>query len=255
MRTIIKYVLLDLMKNKIVLFYTVFLLAISIGVFSLDENATKGMMSLLNIDLIFIPLVSIIFSTIYIYNSSEFIELLVAQPLQRKSIWLSIYTGLALSLSLAFFIGIGIPVLIFDGTSTGFILLLSGLFQTIIFTGIALAASVYARDKAKGIGISMLLWFFFTVIYDAIVLLLLFQLSDYPMENPMIMLSMINPVDLSRILVLLKLDVSALMGYTGAVFNDFFGSMTGIMISAFVLLIWSILPLWLSLKKFQRKDL
>jgi len=255
MRTIIKYVVLDLVKNKIILVYTFFLLAMSLGIFSMDENATKGIMSLMNLVLIFIPLVSIIFSTIYVYNSSEFIELLVAQPLKRKTLWLSIYTGLSLSLSLAFLVGVGVPVLLYDGTSTGWILILSGLFQTIIFTGIALLASVNTRDKAKGIGVSILLWFFFTLIYDAIVLLLLFQFSEYPMETPMIALSMLNPVDLSRILILLKLDISALMGYTGAVFKDFFGSSTGVLLSALMLFMWAIIPLWVSMKKFQRKDL
>ncbi|HLP38748.1 ABC transporter permease subunit [Lacibacter sp.] len=255
MRTIIKHVLLDLIRNRIIMAYTFFLLAMSFGIFNMDENATKGIMSLMNLVLIFIPLVSIIFSTIYVYNSSEFIELLVAQPLKRKSLWLSIYAGLSSSLVLAFLVGVGIPVLIYDGTSTGYILLLSGVFQTLIFTGIALLASVVTRDKAKGIGVSVLLWFFFTLIYDAIVLTLLFRFSDYPLEKPMIALSMLNPVDLSRILILLKLDISALMGYTGAVFSDFFGSASGMLLSGLVLFVWAIVPVWLSMKKFQRKDL
>jgi Cu-processing system permease protein len=255
MRTIVKHVLLDLIRNRIIMAYTFFLLAMSFGIFNMDENATKGIMSLMNLVLIFIPLVSIIFSTIYVYNSSEFIELLVAQPLKRKSLWLSIYAGLSLSLVLAFLVGVGIPVLIYDGTGTGFTLLLSGVFQTLIFTGIALLASVITRDKAKGIGVSVLLWFFFTLIYDAIVLMLLFRFSEYPLEKPMIALSMLNPVDLSRILILLKLDISALMGYTGAVFSEFFGSASGMLLSAVVLFVWAIVPVWLSMKKFQRKDL
>jgi Cu-processing system permease protein len=255
MKTIVKHVLLDLIRNRIIIAYTIFLLAMSFGIFNMDENATKGIMSLMNLVLIFIPLVSIIFSTIYVYNSSEFIELLVAQPLKRRSLWLSIYAGLSLSLVLAFLVGVGIPVIIYDGTSTGFILLLSGVFQTLIFTGIALLASVVTRDKAKGIGVSVLLWFFFTLIYDAIVLMLLFRFSDYPLEKPMIALSMLNPVDLSRILILLKLDISALMGYTGAVFSEFFGSASGMLLSALVLLVWAVIPVWLSMKKFQRKDL
>lgn len=255
MRTIIKYVVLDLIRNRIIMAYTIFLLAMSFGIFNMDANATKGIMSLMNLVLIFIPLVSIVFSTIYVYNSSEFIELLVAQPLKRKSLWLSIYLGLSLSMLLAFLVGVGIPVMIYDGTTTGITLLISGTFQTLIFTGIALLASVITRDKAKGIGVSILLWFFFTLIYDAIVLLLLFQFSEYPLEKPMIALSMLNPVDLSRILILLKLDISALMGYTGAVFNEFFGGGIGMMLSVFVLLMWTVVPVWASLRKFQSKDL
>lgn len=255
MVTIIKYVMFDLVRNRIVIAYTCFLLAMSIGIFSLDENSTKGIMSLMNLVLIFIPLVSIIFSTIYVYNSAEFIELLVAQPLKRKTLWLSIYSGLSLSMLLAFLVGVGLPVVIYDGSAAGFTLILTGFFQTLIFIGIALYASVRTRDKAKGIGVAVLLWFFFTLIYDAIVLLLLFQFSDYPLEKPMIAISMLNPVDLSRILLLLKLDISALMGYTGAVFSAFFGGQIGMLLSGFVLLLWTVLPVWASLRKFQSKDL
>ena len=255
MKTIIKYVMLDLLRNRIVLAYTLVLLVISLGVFNMDANTTKGVLSLMNITLIFIPLVSIIFSTIYVYNSSEFLELLVAQPLKRKVLWLSLYAGLSLSLSMAFIAGVGIPVMLYEFTATGWMLILSGFFQTLIFTGIALLASVKTRDKAKGIGIAVLLWFALTLIYDAVVMLLLFQFSDYPLEKPMIVLTMLNPVDLSRVLMLLKLDISALMGYTGAVFHEFFGSNMGIFISIAVLLMWTLVPLWFSVKQFQRKDL
>jgi Cu-processing system permease protein len=255
MKTIIKYVMLDLLRNRIVLAYTLVLLLISVGVFNMDANTTKGVLSLMNITLIFVPLVSIIFSTIYVYNSTEFMELLVAQPLRRKTLWLSIYSGVALSLSLAFLVGVGLPVLLYEFSATGFMLIVSGLFQTLIFTGIALLASVKTRDKAKGIGISILLWFVFTLIYDAVVMLLLFQFNDYPLEKPMIAVTMLNPVDLTRVLMLLKLDISALMGYTGAVFHEFFGSANGILFSLAVLLMWTALPVWFSLKRFQEKDL
>ena len=89
MNKIIKYVITDILRNKIVLVYTLFLLAASFSVFSLEDNSSKGLLSLLNIILIVVPLVSIIFSTIYMYNSAEFIELLLSQPLKRRSIWLS----------------------------------------------------------------------------------------------------------------------------------------------------------------------
>ena len=61
----------------------------------------------------------------------------------------------------------------------------------------------------------------FTVIFDGLMLLLLFQFSDYPIERTMIGLTAFSPVDLCRILILLQLDVSALMGFTGALFRDF----------------------------------
>ena len=255
MKKIIKYVIIDILRNKIVLAYTVFLLLLSLSIFNLEDNSAKGLLSLLNIVLIIVPLVSILFASIYVYNSAEFLELLVSQPLKRNSIWLSIFIGLACSLTLAFFVGVGIPVLLYELSATGITMLLVGLMLTVIFVAIAMLATVNTRDKAKGIGVAVLLWLYFSVLFDGLVLFLLFQFADYPLEKAMIGISALNPIDLSRILVLLKMDVSALMGYTGAVFKDFFGTTVGLVIAILVLVFWSIMPVWLSVKKFNRKDL
>lgn len=255
MKKITKYVIADILRNKIVLGYTVFLLAISMSVFNLEDNTSKGLLSLLNIILIIVPLVCIIFSTIYVYNSSEFIELLISQPLKRKSLWISLFMGLAGSLSLAFLAGAGLPIFIYAPTATGIIMILMGLLLSVIFVAIAMLAAVITRDKAKGIGIAIFLWLFFSLLFDGLVLFILFQFEDYPMEKFMIAISAFNPIDLGRILILLKMDISALMGYTGAIFRDFFGTGPGFMVALGVLFVWIIIPFWLSLRKFSRKDL
>lgn len=255
MKKIIKYVIVDILRNKILLLYTLLSLIISFSIFNVESNTAKGMLSLLNIILILVPLICIIFSTIYIYNSVEFIELLVSQPLPRYAIWISLFAGLSVSLSVAFLIGIGLPILIYQPNPTGYMMLLMGFLLTIIFVGIAMMASAISRDKARGIGFAILLWLYFSLIFDAIVLFILFQLQDYPLEKPMIIFSFLNPIDLSRIQILLKMDISALMGYTGAVFKDFFGTVTGITVTTTALLFWIFVPVWLSLRRFNRKDL
>jgi Cu-processing system permease protein len=255
MKKIIKYAIIDILRNKIIMAYTVFLLLLSLGIFNLEDNSTKGLLSLLNIVLIIVPLVSILFAAIYVYNSGEFIELLVSQPLKRKTIWLSVFFGLAFSLALAVFIGVGIPVLLYEFTDTGLTMLMVGLLLSVIFVAIAMLATVKIRDKAKGIGVAILLWLYFSLLFDGLVLFIVFQFADYPLEKPMIAISVFNPIDLSRILVLLKMDVSALMGYTGAVFKDFFGTVPGFAIAMITMMIWVLLPTWLSVRKFNRKDL
>jgi Cu-processing system permease protein len=252
---LVKYVLIDILRNKILLGYTLVMLLLSCTLFNVEDNAAKGLLGLLNLVLIIIPLVSIVFSTIYVYNSSEFIELLVSQPLQRISIWLSVFYGLAIAMVIAFLIGVAVPVLLFKADASGFMLIATGILLSIIFVAIAMLASVYTRDKAKGIGTSVILWLYFTLLFDGLVLFLLFQFSDFPLEKPMIAVSALNPVDLSRILILLHMDASALMGYTGAVFKDFFGTITGSVFSFGVLTLWVIIPTWLSVRAFKRKDL
>jgi len=255
MKKIIKYVIIDILRNKIMLTYTAFLLVISLTIFNLEDNSSKGLLSLLNIILIIVPLVSMLFSAIYVYNSAEFVELLVSQPLKRRSIWLSLFTGLSCSMAVSFFIGAGIPILLYEATATGFMMLATGLLLSVIFVSIAMFAAVKTRDKARGIGVAILLWLYFALIFDGLLLFILFQFADYPLEKTMIILSVFNPIDLSRILILLNMDISALMGYTGAIFKDFFGTQVGLITSFVALFVWIIVPTWLSLRKFNRKDL
>ena len=255
MKKLIKYVMLDILRNRILIGYTFFLLAISLGVFNLEDNTSKALLTLLNIILIVVPLLSIIFSTIYVYNASEFIELLVSQPLKRTTLLSSIYAGLASSLLLTLVIGIGAPVLIYEPSATGLMLVASGMLLTAVFVGLALLASVLARDKAKGIGMAILIWFYFAIIYDALVLFILFQFADYPLESASIALTALNPIDLSRIFVILKMDISAMMGYTGAVFKDFFQGFSGYVFISVVLLAWVSTPILIALNKFNRKDI
>lgn len=250
-----RFVLHDIVKSKVILAYTLFLLVISFSLFNLEENSSKAILSLLSIVLIVVPLVSMIFATIHYYNSYEFIELMLSQPMSRTKILMSEYSGVSLSLVSSFFIGVGIPVLWYSPDSTGITLLFNGFALTLIFTSLAFLTSVKARDKARGIGVALLMWFYFALIYDGLLVLILFSFSDYPLEKLTLVLSALNPIDLGRISIMLKMDVSALMGYTGAVYKDFFGSGTGILFTVGIMLLWIILPLWWAVHSFKRKDL
>jgi len=221
----------------------------------MEDNSSKGILSLLNIILIVVPLISMIFTTIHYYNSYEFIELMLSQPMSRKRILISEYGGIGLSLVSSFMIGVGIPVLLFSPDSIGFSLLFTGISLTLVFTSLAFLTSVRSRDKARGIGFSLLLWFYFALIYDGLILMILFTFSDYPLEKTTLVLSALNPIDLGRISIMLKMVVSALMGYTGALYKDFFGSGMGILFTMGIMLFWIVAPLWWALQIFKKKDL
>lgn len=250
-----KYVLYDIARSKVIIGYTLFLLAVSMSLFQLEENNSKALLSLLNIILIVVPLISIIFATIHYYNSYEFIELMLSQPLSRTRILLSEYAGVATSLLSAFLIGVGVPVILFSFDQTSIALLLTGCALTLVFTSLAFLASVKARDKARGIGSALLLWFYFSLIYDGLIMLILFSFADYPMEKFTLLLSALNPVDLGRIFIMLQMDVSALMGYTGALYQAFFGSAQGILFTGSIMVIWIVMPLLLAIRVFRKKDL
>jgi Cu-processing system permease protein len=250
-----KYVLYDILRNKVVLAYTVFLFVVSMSLFQMEENSGKAVLSLLNIVLIVVPLVSMVFSTIHWYNSYEFIELILTQPISRRKVLLGEYAGISSSMVTGFLIGTGLPVVFYNFNSTGLALILIGCLLTLVFTSVAFLASVKSKDKARGIGSALLLWFYFALIYDGLLLLVLFSFSDYPLEKLTLVLSSLNPIDLGRIYLMLQLDVSALMGYTGATYKDFFGSNMGLFYTLGIMMIWIVVPLLLAVRSFNRKDL
>jgi Cu-processing system permease protein len=97
-------------------------------------------------------------------------------------------------------------------------------------------------------------WLFFTIIYDGLFLLILLFFKDYPLENTTLALTFLNPVDLSRILIIMKLEISAMMGYTGAVLQNFLGSSMGALMICFVLLLWLVVPFFFYLRSANKKD-
>ncbi len=255
MLKISKYVLYDIIRNKVTIAYTLFLLLVSLGLFQMEENPSKAVLSLLNIVLIVVPLISLVFSTINWYNSYEFIELMLTHPISRKKVILSEFIGTGTSLLTAFIIGVGLPILMYQPDNTGLSLILIGCLLTLVFTSIAFLSSVKSKDKSRGIGMALMLWFYFALIFDGLLMMILFAFSDYPMEKLTLLLSSLNPIDLGRIFIMLQIDISALMGYTGATYKEFFGSSLGLFYTFGIMLIWIAAPLYLAIRSFDKKDL
>ena len=255
MTRVIKYVFYDILRTRFILLYTALLLISTFAMFQIDSDPAKVVMSLLNVVLMVVPLVSIVFTTIHFYNSYEFIELMLAQPINRKVVFLGEYLAVTSSLCMAFAVGIGLPIVIYGPSASGLSLIFCGIALTMVFVSMAFLASVLTRDKAKAIGIALLFWFYFSLIYDGFLLWFVYAFADYPLDKITLTLIALNPVDLARVIMLLQLDISALMGYTGAFYKEFFGGSFGIVFSSFVLLLWVAIPCLLALRIFSKKDL
>jgi len=254
---IIKYEFSNILRSKWLIIYTLFFLAVSYSLFTFGGDSGKALVSLMNVIVIIIPLISIIFGTMYLYNSREFVETILCQPISRKALFIGVYLGTVIPLSLSFAAGVLIPFFLsgnYDEINTFLLLMVTGIFLTIIFTAAAFVIGLKNDDKVKGLGFAIFVWLLLAIVYDGIVLFVIYIFQDYPVENAVLALSILNPVDLGRILFLLNFDISALMGYTGALFQKFFSGNAGILVSSASLCIWSALLILWGLKSFDGKD-
>ncbi len=259
MLKILKYSFYDLMRSRWSYVYFAFYLLLGVVLLFLNNDLSKAVITLMNVIIVLVPLIGTIFGVMYYYNSKEFTELLLAQPLKRSSIFLGQYLGVAISLSMSLILGLGIPFVFYGLFMSNAIwdfslLLITGTFLTFIFTALAFNIALSNENRIKGFGYAILLWLFLAIIYDGIFLMSLIIFSDYPLDKLSLVGTMLNPIDLSRTLILLKLDISALLGYTGAVFKQFFGTNLGLIVSFLALTLWVILPVLRITGKAKKKD-
>lgn len=259
MLNIIRYTFYDLLRSRWSITYMLFYMLTGFALLFLSNDLGSAIISLMNILLVLAPLVGIIFGVIFYYNSSDFSELLLSQPLKRSIIFLGQLYGICISLSLSLVIGLGVPFLVYGLFSSNQIfdfmaLILDGVILTFVFVGLAYIVAMKNDNKVKGFGYALLMWLIFAILYDGLLLILLIQFEDYPLDTFSLIATVANPIDLSRILILLKLDISALMGYTGALYQKFFGTLFGLFISFGLLSVWSVLPSLIVYRVSKYKD-
>ncbi|NCP84074.1 MAG: ABC transporter permease [Bacteroidetes bacterium] len=256
---ILKYSFFDLMRSRWSYVYFFFYLILGFVLLFLNNDLDNAVITLMNIIMVLTPLIGTIFGVMYYYNSKEFTELLLALPIKRNTIFMGQYIGIALSLSLSLVLGLGIPFLLYGVFMSSAIfnfglLLVVGTMLNFIFVALSFNIAISTENKIKGFGYAILMWLFLAVIYDGLFLIALLLFKDYPLDKFSLIATLFNPIDLSRILILLKLDISALLGYTGAVFRKFFGTNLGFIVSFSMLILWIVIPVLRMNYVIRKKD-
>ena len=259
MKHILKYSFYEMVRSRWIFIYTGFYFVVTLSLFLLSSDTAKVLVSMMNITLALSPLIGILFGTTYYHSSKDFIHMLMCQPISRWNIFLAIYGGLAAALIISILIGIGIPMLFFGILTSTYLVLFSLLLLmacvlSVIFSLIAFTIAIKFESKVKGFSIAILVWLFFAVVYDGLVLLIMLMFKDYPLDKFTIGVVVMNPIDLARILMIMKLDASAMMGYTGAVLTKFLGKGWGSVLITLSLLTWIIVPLFYLRRLENRKD-
>ena len=113
MLKILKYSFYDLMRSRWSYVYFLFYLLLGFVLLFLNNDVNKAVITLMNIIIVLTPLIGTIFGVMYYYNSREFTELLLAQPINRKKIFMGQYLGISISLTLSLVLGLGIPFMLY----------------------------------------------------------------------------------------------------------------------------------------------
>ena len=256
---VVRYELQNVVRNKWVIAYGLFFLVTTELLLRLGGSTPRALLSLLNIVVLLIPLITIVFGTIYWQSSREFTELLLAQPVQRGALFHGLFAGLVIPLSAAFVAGVAIPLLLHRGVTAEatpllVLMLVAGVALTAVFGALATLIAGVVEDRLRALGMALGIWAIMTLAWDGVILWATMAFADRPLEQPLLVMTFLNPVDLARVLLVLRLDASAMMGYTGAVFQRFLGGWIGTISAVAGLALWALVPGLFALRVFKTKD-
>ena len=202
------------------------------------------------------PLVSIVFGLTYTYRALSFAGVLIAQPVSRASVFRGLLAGMAVPVSVVPSVAMAVPLALRGGAdlaALGMLMLLVA-FLALAFVFLGCWIAVRVDDRVAALTASLFLWVLLAIVYDGIILVAAQTFSDYPLERPLLVAMMLNPLDLARVALLTVTDLAMLQGYTGAVFVRFFGSTAGVFIATAAMLVWVVIPGFFARRRFLSRD-
>ena len=215
--------------------------------------------SLLDVVLILTPLIGLVLGTTRVHHARDMIVLMLAQPVSRRRVFSELWLRGTVPLAGALAVGVIAPFawqgsLWRDGATMPVLLAAGAAVLALMSHTLAMIIALRIDDRVRALGIALLVWLVTAVLWDGVVLVMAMLFAERPVEMPVLLLLMLNPVDLVRVLLLLGSDAAALMGYTGAVVSRGLGTAAGRAALTGVVLVWLLLPLWWAKRTFERKD-
>lgn len=218
--------------------------------------------SIVSLVLYLVPILALMMGTSSFVSSREYLDLIVTQPISRRKIILGKYLGALMSFIISTAVGFGVSGVIIavrigaEGSLRfGLVLLLSVLLGA-VFLSLSFLLSIALRRRQAAVGMSILIWFFFVIFYDLATMASTAFLSHNTLKTSLMVGLLFNPVDMVRVTSLIAVGGESVFGAAGVVAVKLLGSMgTLVVLSLVILVSWVCLPLYISLRIFEKQNL
>ena len=226
------------------------------------QGFTRTSASLLSLVLYVVPLIALTMGTLSFTSERSVSELLFAQPIARTEILLGKLAGLFVSMVTATLIGFGVGGLVIamraggEGAGCYPVFVALSLLLALAFLSLSGLVAFLSQRKARAFGVALILWFFFVVFYDLLVIGGTLLLKERT-ANFFIFVSLFgNPVDMVRVASLIVLDGKEIFGAAGGALVRFLGGeSTGLLLLLGSLLVWILMPFLASRLLLKRQDI
>ncbi|MBS4192175.1 ABC transporter permease [Bacillus sp. FJAT-49705] len=176
--------------------------------------------SLLNLNLLLIPLIALLIGSLFIAGEKEDrgLMLLLTYPVSVKSVLVGKYIGLFLSLWSVITFGYGAAAIVmFIGNadtsiSVMFLFYFLSLLLAVFFLALSMMIGLWSRTRFQALGMSLIVWAISVLFYEFIVMgLSIFVTKEWILTLLSISI-FLNPVELIRVWAILSLDGASVFG-------------------------------------------
>lgn len=197
----------------------------------------------------------LIFSTLNWQHSTDFVALVLSQPVNRRDVFwarliafivcVSLFTGFSLILQLGAMLSLG---------QLQNLLLAQILIQAVA-AGMGFCIAIAVEDRLKAISVVGVWIVLFAFALDAFTLTIMIQFSNFPLEKAVLGLSLFNPLALLKYQSLMEQNNSLWLGYAGVLLTRAWKSGVLQIASTLALTVWIFLPTLAGAWWFNKKDL
>lgn len=210
--------------------------------------------SLLNLNLLLIPLISLLVGGLFISGEKEDrgLMLMLTYPVSTSAVIIGKYMGLLVALWTVVTFGYGAALLMMYITAVDVSLLvilkffMFTLFLAAIFLALSMVIGLLAKTRFQALGASLIFWAFMVLFYEFLTMGISLLI---PKQSVLTMLSIsifINPVELIRIWSILSLDGAAIFGPSLYDLTIWASGFQGQALFVISMIMWIVIPLLLS---------
>lgn len=216
--------------------------------------------SLLNLVLVSVPLVALVQASLNWAMEGDGLTILLTQPVARTRIMLGKYAGGVAAMLTTLLGGLllgGLVVLAQVGWERVWhFALLMGLTALLIglFAALGMGVALHWRDRTKALGVGLMLWFCWVLLYDLVIFGLTVAGAGVPLRVLLVAALIGNPVEAVRVCYLLATGSSGFVGATGAVLSETLGHAGGMAFLVGILVAWIGVGLMVARRHLLRKD-
>jgi len=216
--------------------------------------------SLSSLSVFIIPLIALLlcYDSFVGEQESGTLLLLMTYPISHFQLLFGKFLGQGCIITLATTLGFGSAAVMLSVTSNivgvmpsfGLFILTSTLLG-LCFISLAYLISLLVNEKSKAAGVSLILWLFFVIIFDLVLLGVLVGGDEILTQHGLVQMMMFNPADLFRLVNLSSLSTSDVNGVLAVAINSSYSTSTLLV----AMVAWVISPLLLALVIFRKKTL